>query len=161
MRYFKTVNGFLWSFFQSDFLWKITSCCFFLKRSRNQPAATVSHWRKKCGLRCHDVRESERASRRAGRQRSSWGHSHDPRPLGYVITKETPCRQFSVLVITKLIVGKRVRKFSLLHIHMLWKDSMTCKKSHPPPSFILFYACMLCTRLFLNRALGIFEMNQP
>ena len=115
-----------------------------------------SHWRKKCGLRCHDVRESERASRRAGRQRSSWGHSHDPRPLGYVITKETPCRQFSVLVITKLIVGKRVRKFSLLHIHMLWKDSMTCKKSHPP-SFILFYACLLCTRLFLNsrlRSLG-------
>ena len=158
MRYFKTVNGFLWSFFQSDFLWKITSCCFFLKRSRNQPAATVSHWRKKCGLRCHDVRESEQASRRAGRQRSSWGHSHDPRPLGYVITKETPCRQFSVLVITKLIVGKRVRKFSLLHIHMLWKDSMTCKKSHPPPSFILFYACMLS---FLNRDLGIFEMNQP
>ena len=146
-------------FFKVIFCGKLRAAAL-LKRSRNQPAATVSHWRKKCGLRCHDVRESERASRRAGRQRSSWGHSHDPRPLGYVIAKETPCRQFSVLVIIKLIVGKRVRKFSLLHIHMLWKDSMTCKKSHPP-SFILFYACMLCTLLFLNRDLGIFEMNQP
>ena len=147
-------------FFKVIFCGKLRAAASFWRDPGISQQQQFSHWRKKCGLRCHDVRESEQASCRAGRQRSSWGHSHDPRPLGYVITKETPCRQFSVLVITKLIVGKRVRKFSLLHIHMLWKDSMTCKKSHPP-SFILFYACMLCARLFLNRHLRIFEMNQP
>ena len=147
-------------FFKVIFCGKLRAAAL-LKRSRNQPAAAVQPFKKKMWVEmswCSRERTSEspRRSPEVVMRSFTW-----PEAIGVrYIAKETPCRQFSVLVITKLIVGKRVRKFSLLHIHMLWKDSMTCKKSHPP-SFILFYACMLWTRLFLNRDLGIFEMNQP